>query len=145
MVTHGQELACAGAKPIVRRLDAATEPLPHAAGSVHLVSMSSVLHVIDEPSPCWPTFAACSSPVGIFLLNDWIRQPLAAYLAYRRDVMGEDEAESFGAAFASSPSRASTRRTTGSGCSAKAGFTIRHRAQLRPSHQILVTVPDGTG
>ena len=51
MVTHGQQLACTGAKPIVAVLDAAIEPLPHAAGSVHLVSMSSVLHVIDEPLP----------------------------------------------------------------------------------------------
>ena len=145
MVTHGQELACTGAKPIVAVLDAAIEPLPHAAGSVHLVSMSSVLHVIDEPLPVLAKIRRVLVPGGIFLLNDWIRQPLAAYLAYRRDVMGEDEAESFRRGFRLFPFQSKYTPDDWQWLLAKAGFTIRHRAQLRPSHQILVAVPDGAG
>jgi SAM-dependent methyltransferase len=145
MVTHGQQLACAGAKPIVAVLDAAIEPLPHAAGSVHLVSMSSVLHVIDEPLPVLAKIRRVLVPGGIFLLNDWIRQPLAAYLAYRRDVMGEDEAESYRRGFRLFPFQSKYTPDDWQWLLATAGFAIRHQAQLRPSHQILVAVPDGAG
>src|SRR5262245_35748502 len=82
MVAHGRTLACTGAKPTVALLDATTEALPHAAGSANLVSMSSVLHVIDEPLPVLAEIRRVLRPGGIFLLNDWIRQPLSDYLAW---------------------------------------------------------------
>jgi SAM-dependent methyltransferase len=105
--------------------------------------MSSVLHVIDEPLPVLAKIRRVLVPGGIFLLNDWIRQPLAAYLAYRRDVMGEDEAESFRRGFRLFPFQSKYTPDDWQWLLAKAGFAIRHRAQLRPSHQILVAVPDG--
>src|SRR2546428_7082975 len=78
-----------GVKRTLERQDVTAKPLPHAAGSVDLVSMSSVLHVFDEPLPVLAEIRRVLAPRGIFLLHDWIRQPLATYLAYRRDVIGE--------------------------------------------------------
>src|SRR5262245_47344506 len=49
MLDHGRSLS--GPKLNLALLDVTAEPLPHATGTVHLVSMSSVLHVIDEPLP----------------------------------------------------------------------------------------------
>ena len=145
MVAYGRTLACTGAKPIVALLDATTEPLPQAAGSVHLVSMSSVLHVIDEPLPVLAEIRRVLVSGGIFLLNDWVRQPLAAYLAWRRDVMGEDEAESLRRGFRLFPVHSKYTPEDWQWLLEKAGFAIRHRAQLRASHQILVAVSDGGG
>src|SRR5262245_30595587 len=51
MIDHGRQLPPTGAAPTLAVHDVATRPLPNAAGTVHLVSMSSVLHVLDEPLP----------------------------------------------------------------------------------------------
>ena len=81
MLAHARQLACTGAKPTLALHDVATQPLPHASGSVHLVSMSSVLHVLDEPLPVLAEIRRVLTPGGIFVLHDWIRQSLRAYLA----------------------------------------------------------------
>jgi hypothetical protein len=83
------------------------------------------------------------APGGIFLLNDWIRQPLAAYLAWRRDVMGEEEAESLRRGFRLFPVHSKYTADDWQWLLEKAGFAIRHRAQMRASHLILVATPDG--
>ena len=145
MVAHGQQIACPGARPTVALLDATTQALPHAAGSAHLVSMSSVLHVIDEPLPVLAEIRRVLVPGGIFLLNDWIRQPLAAYLAWRRDVMGEDEAVSLQRGFRLFPVHSKYTPDDWQWLLEKAGFAIRHRAKMRTSHEIFVAVPDGAG
>src|SRR5262245_50885980 len=87
MIAHGRQLA--GPTLTFTQHDVATEPLPHASGTVHLASMSSVLHVLDEPLPVLAEIRRVLAPGGIFMLNDWIRQPLETYLAWRRDVMKE--------------------------------------------------------
>src|SRR5207245_1332129 len=85
MIAYGQQLPCAGAKATLVVHDVTTQPLPRTAGSVHLVSMSSVLHVVDEPLPVLAEIRRVLTPRGIFLLHDWIRQPLPTYLAWRRE------------------------------------------------------------
>ncbi|MBI1726845.1 MAG: methyltransferase domain-containing protein [Candidatus Rokubacteria bacterium] len=40
--------------------------------------MSSVLHVVDEPLPVLAEIRRVLAPGGIFLLHDWVRQPLRA-------------------------------------------------------------------
>src|SRR5262245_9581445 len=45
MLEHGRQLAWADARPSLALLDVTSQPLPHGAGTVDLVSMSSVLHV----------------------------------------------------------------------------------------------------
>src|SRR3989454_4223148 len=87
MIAYGRQLA--GVKLTLELHDVTAKPLPQAAGSVDLVSMSSVLHVFDEPLPVLAEIRRVLAPRGIFLLHDWIRQPLATYLAYRRDEIKE--------------------------------------------------------
>src|SRR5204862_5565160 len=54
MIAHGRQLRYAGTNPTLQILDVTTQPLPHDAGTVHLVSMSSVLHDFVEPMPALP-------------------------------------------------------------------------------------------
>jgi len=54
---YGRQLA--GVKLTLEQYDVTAKPLPHADGSVDLVSMSSVLHVFDEPLPVLARSGAC--------------------------------------------------------------------------------------
>ncbi len=138
MIAYGRQLPGAGARPKLEVLDVTTEPLPHAAGAADLVSMSSVLHVLDEPLPVLAEIRRVLAPAGIFLLNDWIRQPLEAYLAWRRDVMKEGEAESEQRGFRLFPVHNKYTPEDWQWLLAKAGFDVLHQAQLRSSHRIFV-------
>jgi SAM-dependent methyltransferase len=141
MIAHGRALATSGATPTLAVHDVASEPLPHAAGTVHLVVMSSVLHVLDEP---WPVLAEIRRVLvagGIFLLQDWIRQPLETYLAWRRESMGESEAESRRRGFRLFPVHAKYTADDWRWLLGEARFAIRQEAQLRASHRIFVTTP----
>jgi len=141
MIAYGQQLAYTGKTPTLVVHDVATRPLPHAAGTVHLVSMSSVLHVIDEPLPVLAEIRRVLVPGGIFLLKDWIRQSLPTYLAWRRDVMGEDEAQSLQRGFRLFPVHNKYTPDDWQWLLAKGGFEIRHQTPLRTSHLIFVTTP----
>jgi hypothetical protein len=55
--------------------------------------MSSVLHVLDEPLPALAEVRRVLVAGGVFVLHDWIRQPLSTYLAWRRECAGESEAD----------------------------------------------------
>jgi SAM-dependent methyltransferase len=138
MIAHGQQLPSVRARPALAVHDVATQPLPHAAGTVNLVSMSSVLHVIDEPWPVMAEVRRVLAPDGIFLLNDWVRQPLETYLAWRRDVMGESEAESQRRGFRLFPVHNKYTAEDWRWLLGKAGFSIRHEAELRAAHRIFV-------
>lgn len=138
MIAHGRALSYAGAKPTFALHDVTTQPLPHPAGSVHLVSMSSVLHVVDEPLPVLAEIRRVLAPAGIFLLHDWIRQPLPTYLAWRRDVLGEGDAESRRRGFRLFPVHNKYTTEDWQWLLAEAGFTIRYQEQLRASHQSFV-------
>jgi SAM-dependent methyltransferase len=142
MIAHGRELPTTGATMTLAVHDVATQPLPHAAGSVDLVSMSSVLHVIDEPLPVLAEIRRVLAAGRTFLLNDWVRQPLASYLAWRRDVMGESEAESQRRGFRLFPVHNKYTPEDWRWLLAKAGFAIRHETELRASHRIFVTTAD---
>jgi hypothetical protein len=76
---------------------------------------------------------------GIFLLNDWVRQPLASYLAWRRDVMGESETESRRRGFRLFPVHNRYTPDDWRWLLAQAGFTVRHETELRAAHRIFVT------
>jgi len=138
MIAYGRELAFASAPPTLAVHDVTTTPLPHADGSVHLVIMSSVLHVLDEPLPVLAEIHRVLRPDGVFLLNDWIRQPLASYLAWRRERMGEDDPRK---AFRLFPAHAKYTTEDWRWLLGEARFTIAHEAELRDSHRIFVTRP----
>jgi len=138
MIAHGRALSYAGAKPTFALHDVTTQPLPHAPGSVHLVSMSSVLHVLDEPWPVLAEIRRVLVPGGIFLLHDWIRQPLATYLAWRRDVLGESER---GRGFRLFPVHNKYTTEDWQWLLAEAGFAISYHELLRASHRTFVARP----
>jgi SAM-dependent methyltransferase len=137
MVGHGQQLAGPAMSFSVH--DITTQPLPHAKGSVHLASMSAVLHVLDEPLPVLAEIRRTLAPGGIFLLNDWIRQPLRDYLAWRRDVMKETGPDASRRAFRLFPVHNKYTPEDWRWLLGEAGLTLRAETQLRAGHQIFVT------
>jgi SAM-dependent methyltransferase len=141
MIAYGQQASYPGAKPTLVVHDVVTQPLPHAAGTAHLVSMSSVLHVFDEPLPVLAEIRRVLAPDGIFLLHDWIRQPLRTYLEWRRDNLGEGEAESRRRGFRLFPVHNKYTAEDWRWLLAEAGLAIRSQTQLRASHQIFVATP----
>jgi len=143
MIAHGQGLPYRGARPTLAVHDVTVSPLPHAAGAVDLVSMTSVLHVLDEPLPVLAEIRRVLAPRGVFLLDDWVRQPLRGYLAWRRDTMGETGPGSDARAFRLFPVHNKYTGEDWRWLLAEAGFTVRHEAELRSSHLMLVaTVGD---
>ena len=138
MIAYGQALSGSGAKPQVALLDVATAPLPHAAGSAHLVTMSSVLHVVDEPLPVLAEIRRVLAPAGVFLLLDWVRRPLADYLAYRRDTMGDGEPESQARGFRLFPVHNKYTPDDWRWLLARAGFAVRHATPFRATHHVFV-------
>jgi len=141
MVVYGQQMPCAGAKPTLAVHDLVAAPLPHATGSVHFVSMSSVLHVLDEPLPMLAEIRRVLAPDGILLLYEWVRQSLPAYLAWRRDTMKESEAECYRRGFRLFPVHNKYTAEDWVWLLGEARFSIRHRAQLRSTHRIFVAAP----
>jgi ubiquinone/menaquinone biosynthesis C-methylase UbiE len=143
MIAYGQQVACLGAQPTLALYDVATQPLPHPANSVHLVSISSVLHVFDEPLPALAEIRRVLGAGGVFLLHDWIRQPLSTYLAWRRENLGEHGPEFLRRGFRLFPVHNKYTTEDWQWLLAEAGFAIRHQTQLRPSHQIFVATSAG--
>ena len=141
MVAHARRLPWAGAAPTLSVHDLAAQPLPQASGVAHLVAMSSVLHVLDEPLPVLAEIRRVLAPDGVFLLHDWIRQPLPVYLAWRRDTLGEGGPEGRRRGFRLFPVHSKYTPEDWRWLLAEAGLTIRHEAQSRPSHRIFVAAP----
>src|SRR5438552_3910919 len=137
MIAYGRQLA--GVKLTLELHDVTAKPLPQAAGAVHLVSMSSVLHVFDEPLPVLAEIRRVLAPGGMFLLHDWIRQPLPDYLAWRRDFLGEPECSPRGFRLFAVHNKYTPEDWQW--LLAQTGFAIRDRAQLRASHQLFVAAP----
>ena len=136
MIAHGRRLT--GATMTFTLHDITTQPLPHETKSVHLVSLASVLHVLDEPLPVLAEVRRVLAPGGVFMLNDWIRQPLSAYLAWRRDEMKETGPEASRRAFRLFPVHNKYTPDDWRWLLAQAGLTFRAETQLRPAHQIFV-------
>ena len=141
MIAHARQVVYEGPKPTLTVHDVTTEPLPHAPATVDLVSMSSVLHVLDEPLPVLAEVRRVLAPGGTFLLHDWIRQPLPSYLAWRRDVLKEGEVESRRRGFRLFPVHNKYTPEDWQWLLTEAGFAIRNQAQLRPTHRVFVTTP----
>jgi SAM-dependent methyltransferase len=141
MVAYAQHLPTTGARPTITVHDATTQPLPHADRSVHLVVMTSVLHVVDEPLPVLADIRRVLAPTGLFMLHDWVRHPLPVYLARRQENMQEDPATSQRHGFRLFAVHNKYTTEDWQWLLAEAGFAIRHQAQLRPTHQMFVATP----
>ncbi|MFT7133026.1 MAG: SAM-dependent methyltransferase [Cyclobacteriaceae bacterium] len=69
-----------GPTPRFGVLDITKNPVPIADNSVDLLLMTAVLHVLDEPLDTCAEILRLLAPGGVFLLNDWVRQPLPQYI-----------------------------------------------------------------
>ena len=143
MIAYGRQLSFTAARATLELHDVAAQPLPLGAAIVHLVSMSSVLHVFDQPFPTLAEVRRVLTPGGIFLLHDWIRQPLHTYLAWRRDVLQEGEVEGLRRGFRLFPVHNKYTTEDWQWLLAEAGFAILAQTQLRASHRIFVATPAG--
>jgi len=74
------EVEYAGSQPEFDVLDITTTPVPLEDNSVDLLTMTAVLHVLDEPLAMCAEIRRLLAPGGVFLLQDWIRLPLSKYL-----------------------------------------------------------------
>jgi SAM-dependent methyltransferase len=99
------------------------------------------LHIVDEPLLVLAEIRRVLAPGGLFMLHDWIRQPLQTYLEGRQERLGEGEAESLRRGFRLFPAHCKFTTADWQWILAKAGLTIRYQTQLRPSHQMFVTTP----
>jgi SAM-dependent methyltransferase len=143
MIAYGQRLPATGSRPRLVVHDVATRPLPHAAATVHLVTMTSVLHVVDEPLPVLAEIRRVLAPGGLFVLHDWIRMPLQVYFAWRQEREGEDPDVSRQRGFRLFPVHNKYTTEDWQWLLGEAGFAIRSQTQLRPTHQLFVTTPGG--
>lgn len=141
MITYGRRLAFKPASVSLTVHDVTVEPLPLADAAVNLASMSSVLHVFDEPLPTLAEIRRVLAPGAIFLLNDWIRQPLSSYLAWRRDVMKESGPDAVRRAFRLFPVHNKYTVEDWRWLLGEAGFEVLAQTELRASHRIFVATP----
>lgn len=141
MITYGRRLAFKPASVSLTVHDVTVEPLPLADATVNLASMSSVLHVFDEPLPTLAEIRRVLAPGAIFLLNDWIRQPLSSYLAWRRDVMKESGPDAVRRAFRLFPVHNKYTVEDWLWLLGEAGFEVLAQTELRASHRIFVATP----
>ena len=141
MITYGRRLAFKPASVSLTVHDVTVEPLPLADATVNLASMSSVLHVFDEPLPTLAEIRRVLAPGAIFLLNDWIRQPLSSYLAWRRDVMKESGPDAVRRAFRLFPVHNKYTVEDWRWLLGAAGFEVLAQTELRASHRVFVATP----
>jgi trans-aconitate 2-methyltransferase len=74
MIAYGQHLLYTGTRPTLAVHNVATQPLPLATGTVHLVCMTSVLHLFDDPFP------GLSEVHRIMWLLKCVQAPLSHFL-----------------------------------------------------------------
>src|SRR5262245_6415034 len=139
MIAHGQQSPTTGARPTLAVHDVATQPLPHADGTVHVVTMTSVLHVLDEPLLVLGEIRRVLVPHGLFVLHDWIRKPLQTYLASRQERQEEESDVSRQRGFRLFPAHCKYTTEDWQWVLGEASFAICDQKQLRPTHQFFVT------
>jgi SAM-dependent methyltransferase len=138
MVAYGQQLPPTGPQLRLTVHDVTTRPLPHANETAHLVIMTSVLHVLDEPLPVLAEIRRVLAPGGLFMLHDWIRQPLSTYLAGRRERMQEEAESAQRRGFRLFAVHNKYTTEDWQWLLTEAGFHIRYQGQLRPTHRMFV-------
>jgi SAM-dependent methyltransferase len=144
MIAHGQQLPTTGPRPILTVHDVATQPLPHAPGTVHLVVMTSVLHVLDEPLPVLAEIRRVLAPGGLFMLHDWVRHPLKTYLERRMTLMQEEREMAQRRGFRLFAVHNKYTIEDWQWLLGEAGFAIKYQTQLRPTHEMFVATPART-
>ncbi len=143
MIAYAQGLDWPVSVPTLATHDVATQALPLAAGSVHLLSMMSVLHLFDDPLAVMAEIRRVLAPSGIFFLRDWVRQPLAVYLGGHQGISDEERMASRQRGFRLFPVHNKYTVADWEWLLAQAGFHIRSQVSFHASHQIFVTTGEG--
>jgi SAM-dependent methyltransferase len=141
MIEHAKQLHYAGVTPTVAVHDLSAKALPVASGSVHLVHMTAVLHVLDDPFPVLDEIRRVLAPPGLLMLHDWIRAPLPVYLASRTDKSDDPEADRR-RWFRLFPAHNKYTIEDWQWVLAESHFRVQCRAQVRPQFQIFVATPE---
>ena len=142
MITYAQEeVAYAGPKPTLAVHDLTAQPVPLADGSLHLINMTAILHLLDEPLPILAEVRRLLAPEGIFFLNDWERAPLTEYLDSRVEGEGEERQASLARWFRLFPVHNKYTTEDWQWLLAEAGFAVRQTASLRANFRVFVTTP----
>ena len=142
MIAYAQdEVRYTGPKPTLAVHDLTAQPVPLADGSLHLVNMTAILHLLDEPLPVLAEIRRLLAPEGIFFLNDWERAPLTEYLDSRVEGEGEERQESLRRWFRLFPVHNKYTTEDWQWLLAEAGFAIRQTASLRANFRVFVTTP----
>jgi SAM-dependent methyltransferase len=145
MITYAKALDWPAQPPTLAIHDVAAQPLPLAAGSVHLLSMMSVLHLFDDPLAVMAEIRRVLAPGGIFFLRDWIRHSLKAYLEARPVIRNQDAIARRQAGFRLFPVHNKYTVEDWEWLLAEAGFHVHSKTELRPTHRIFVTTVDHDG
>ena len=142
MITYAQEeVRYAGPKPTLAVHDLTAQPVPLADGSAHLINMTAILHLLDEPLPILKEIGRLLAPEGIFFLNDWVRAPLTEYLDSRVEGEGEERQTSLRRWFRLFPVHNKYTTEDWQWLLAEAGFAVRQTASLRANFRVFVTTP----
>ena len=142
MITYAQEeVAYAGPKPTLAVHDLTAQPVPLADGSLHLINMTAILHLLDEPLPILAEVRRLLAPEGIFFLNDWVRAPLTEYLDSRVEGEGEQRQISLRRWFRLFPVHNKYTTEDWQWLLAEAGFAVRQTESLRANFRVFVTTP----
>ena len=143
MIAYGQHLPYTGTQPVLAIHDVATQPLPLTTGSVHLVSMTSVLHLFDDPFPVLAEVHRLLAPTGLLMLHDWIRRPLPDYLAWSMEGSPDDPVTSRQRGLRLFPVHNKYTTADWQWLLNEAHFAILRCLQLRPTHRLFVALPTG--
>ena len=132
MIDYADQLGLAAKFEV---LDVTAGPIPLGDQSVDLISMAAVLHVLDEPLVCLAELKRLLKPGGVFLLVDWVRQPLEKYLGMMMENVPTDRAEQMEKAMLRL-SVAHNKYTVDDWVwlLAKGGLEVEHCAQTRSDH-----------
>jgi SAM-dependent methyltransferase len=140
MIDHARQVTYNGVKPTLAVHNLLAAPLPVAAGTAHLVTMTAVLHVLDDPLAVLAEIRRVLAPGGIFFLHDWIRTPLQTYLASRTDRTATFDADRL-RWFRLFPAHNKYTIEDWQWLLTAGGFLIQCNTQLRPHFQVFVTTP----
>jgi SAM-dependent methyltransferase len=138
MIAYAQQLKHRGKVPVFAVHDVASTPVPLQTGSVHLVCMTAVLHVLDEPLPALAEIRRLLAPGGLFVLHDWIRTPLSVYLSSRVEGNGETLEASRRRWFKMFPIHNKYTEADWRWLLTEAGFVVERCTQLRPHFRLFV-------
>jgi SAM-dependent methyltransferase len=138
MVEHAQQLDYPGARPRVVVHDMLAQPLPLAPGAVHLVCMTAVLHLFDDPYGALAEIRRLLGAAGVFMLYDWVRTPLQVYLTSRLEGTGEAREVSRQRCMRLFPVHNKYTLDDWQWLLAETGFRVSFTTQWRPHFQVFV-------